>query len=241
MNGHETPAYGLWTLVLINSGIFILFAFSFFKPKTKRDWRTFGTFSAFIVALFVEMYGFPLTIYLLSGWLAKKFPGIDFLTHDAGHIWYRVFGFEGDPHWNPLHILSNLLIVAGFLLLASAWRVLFQAQRSGTLATAGPYAHIRHPQYVAFILIMIGFLFQWPTLVTLVMFPILVAIYVRLARHEEREVAAHFGALWDRYVKSTPAWLPRLPSHRRRQDEQASRGAEGGTGEDVGHAHDRTR
>jgi protein-S-isoprenylcysteine O-methyltransferase Ste14 len=203
-------AYGLWTLVLINSAIFILFAFSFFKPKTKRDWRTFSTFSAFIVALFVEMYGFPLTIYLLSGWLVKRFPGIDFLSHDAGHIWYRIFGFEGDPHLNPIHILSNVLIVAGFFLLAGAWRVLFKAQQEGTLATAGPYRRIRHPQYAAFIVIMLGFLFQWPTLVTLVMFPILVTIYVRLAHREEREVAAEFGKTWTTYAKATPRWFPRL-------------------------------
>lgn len=64
---HTTSAYGLWGLVIINSLVFIIFAFSFFKPNSPRDWRTFGTFAAFIVALFVEMYGVPLTIYLLAG------------------------------------------------------------------------------------------------------------------------------------------------------------------------------
>ena len=206
----DLPAYGLWTLVVINSAIFIIFAFSFFKPKTKRDWRTFSTFSAFIIALFVEMYGFPLTIYLLSGWLAKQFPGVDFLSHDAGHIWYRIFGFEGDPHLNPIHILSNVLIVAGFFLLAGAWRVLFVAQKANKLATSGPYHYIRHPQYAAFITIMVGFLLQWPTLVTLVMFPILVVVYVRLAHREEREVAREFGATWSGYAAKTPRWFPRL-------------------------------
>ena len=209
-HGNALPAYGLWVLVLINSAVFIIFAFSFFKPKTKRDWRTFSGFSAFIVALFAEMYGFPLTIYLLSGWLARRFPGVDFLSHDAGHLWYRVLGFSGDPHSNPIHILSNVLIVAGFFLLSAAWRVLYAAQKEGTLATSGPYAYVRHPQYIGFIVIMIGFLLQWPTLLTLVMFPILVTVYVRLAHREEREVAAALGEAWRRYASVTPGWIPRL-------------------------------
>jgi len=202
------PAYGLWSLVIINSAIFVLFAFSFFKPKTTRDWRTFGTFSAFIVALFVEMYGFPLTIYVLSGWLTRTFPDVDPLRHDFGHLWYGLLGFKGDPHLNPIHIASNLLILGGFILLSSAWTVLYRAQRTGTLATAGPYTSIRHPQYAAFIVIMIGFLLQWPTLVTLVMFPILVVTYIRLAHREEREVRAEFGEVWDRYAAHTPGFIP---------------------------------
>jgi hypothetical protein len=68
------PAYGLWSLVLINSLVFIIFAFSFAKPQSKRDWRSFGAFSAFIVSLFSEMYGYPLTIYMLSGWLQSRYP-----------------------------------------------------------------------------------------------------------------------------------------------------------------------
>jgi len=206
----DAPAYGLWSLVIIESAVFIIFAFSFFKPKTKRDWRTFASFSAFIVALFVEMYGFPLTIYLLSGWLARRFPGIDPLGHDFGHLWYTLLGFKGDPHLNPIHIASNLIIVAGFLLLSFAWRVLYNAQRERTLATSGPYAYVRHPQYVAFILIMFGFLLQWPTLITLIMFPILVTVYVRLARREEAEVRAEFGHAWDEYAARTRGFIPRL-------------------------------
>ena len=93
MNG--SPAYGLWSLVVLNSAVFLMFAFSFFKPQTTRDWRTFGAFAAFIVALFVEMYGFPLTIYLLSGWLQTRYPGLDLLSHNAGHLWSTLLGDSG--------------------------------------------------------------------------------------------------------------------------------------------------
>jgi len=214
----DAPAYGLWSLVFINSAIFIIFAFSFTKPRTSRDWRSFSAFSAFIVALFVEMYGFPLTIYLLSGWLVRKYPGVDFLSHDAGHLLNTFIGWKIDSHFDPLHILSNILIFGGFILLSAAWKVLYEAQRAGTLATTGPYAHVRHPQYDGFIVIMLGFLLQWPTLITLIMFPILVAMYVRLARHEEREVLAEFGEKYGRYMRSTPAFLPWLKATRRRQE-----------------------
>lgn len=207
-------AYGLWPLVIINSLIFIIFAFSFFKPRTTRDWRSFSAFSAFLVALFTEMYGFPLTIYLLSGWLGSRYPGIDFMSHDAGHLLEVLFGWRANPHFGPFHIASNVLIFGGFILLASAWKVLYEAQRTHQLATTGPYARVRHPQYAGFVLIMAGFLLQWPTLITLVMFPILVYMYVRLARREEREVAAEFGEEYARYAARTPAFFPRWGSTR---------------------------
>jgi len=205
----DQPAYGLWSLVAINSLIFIIFAFSFAKPQSERDWRSFSAFAAFIVALFVEMYGFPLTIYLISGWLVRRYPGLDPFSHDAGHLWNTLFGWKGDPHFDPLHLLSNILIFGGFILLSAAWKALYEAQRTQRLATTGPYAYVRHPQYGGFILIMLGFLFQWPTLITLIMFPILVTMYVRLARREEKEVLAEFGEEYRRYMASTPAFVPR--------------------------------
>ncbi|KVR98381.1 methyltransferase family protein [Burkholderia vietnamiensis] len=205
---HDQPAYGLWLLVFLNSAIFILFAFSFFKPATARDWRTFGAFAAFIIALFVEMYGFPLTIYLLSGWLQTRYPGLDLLSHDAGHLWWTLLGEKGDPHFGVLHIASYVLLAYGFYLLSKSWQVLYHAQRRSTLATAGPYARIRHPQYVAFVLILLGFLLQWPTLLTLVMFPILLIMYGRLAVNEEAEMRARFGAEFERYAQATPRFFP---------------------------------
>jgi protein-S-isoprenylcysteine O-methyltransferase Ste14 len=205
----EAPAYGLWPLVAINAAVFIIFAFSFSHPRTGRDWRSFGAFSAFLIALFTEMYGFPLTIYLLSGWLQSRFPGIDPFSHDAGHLPEVLLGYKGDPHFSPLHLLSYVFIGGGFILLSAAWNVLFTAQREHRLATSGPYARVRHPQYVGFVLIMLGFLLQWPTLLTFVMFPILVTMYVRLARREEREALAEFGDVYARYMAAVPAFLPR--------------------------------
>jgi protein-S-isoprenylcysteine O-methyltransferase Ste14 len=207
-------AYGLWSLVVINSLVFIIFAFSFAKPQTGRDWRSFGAFSAFIVALFTEMYGYPLTIYLFSGWLGSRYPGIDFLSHDAGHLLEMLFGWRANPHFGPFHVLSSVFIFGGFILLAKSWDVLYKAQREHKLATTGPYAYVRHPQYVGFIVIMLGFLLQWPTLITLIMFPILVYMYTRLARREEREVIAEFGDQYIRYASGTPAFFPRLGSSR---------------------------
>lgn len=209
MNTQSTPAYGLWTLVIINSLVFIIFAFSFTKPQTARDWRSFGAFSGFIVALFAEMYGFPLTIYLLSGWLSARFPGVDFLSHDAGHLLELLFGTRIDPHFGPFHLLSYVFIGGGFWLLSAAWSVLYRSQRDGHLASTGPYARIRHPQYAAFILIMFGFLLQWPTILTLAMFPVLCVMYVRLARTEEKEAERVFGDDWVRYAARTPRFVPR--------------------------------
>lgn len=208
------PAYGLWSLVIINVGVFSLFAYSFTRPRTARDWRSFGGFTAFLVALFAEMYGFPLTIYLLSGWLQQRYPGLDLLSHDAGHLWETLVGWRGDPHLNPMHLLSNLVIAGGFILLGRSWPVLHAAQRQGELATTGPYAYVRHPQYVAFVAIMLGFLLQWPTLLTLVMFPVLTGAYVRLARREEQEVQAAFGERYGRYAARTPALIPHVRRRR---------------------------
>ncbi|KRB96730.1 isoprenylcysteine carboxyl methyltransferase [Hydrogenophaga sp. Root209] len=205
---HASSAYGLWTLVVFNSALFLMFAFSFFKPQTGRDWRTFGAFAAFIVALFVEMYGFPLSIYLMSGWLQTKYPNLDLLSHDSGHLWSTLLGETGDPHLGVLHIASYLFLGYGFYLLSTSWKVLYHAQRRNELARTGPYSRVRHPQYVAFVLILLGFLLQWPTLLTLVMFPVLLVMYARLSITEEAEMQKRFGSEFEAYAASTPRFLP---------------------------------
>jgi protein-S-isoprenylcysteine O-methyltransferase Ste14 len=206
----EVSAYGLWSLVVVNSAVFILFTFTFFKPRTSRDWRSFGAFSAFLVALFAEMYGFPLTIYLLSGWLQSHYPGVNWLSHDAGHLLEMMFGWKANPHAGPFHVLSFVLIGGGFVLIATGWRILYESQREHRLATSGIYAWVRHPQYDGFILVMLGFLLQWPTLLTLAMFPVLVVMYVRLARSEEADALAEFGPEYRRYMHDVPGFIPRF-------------------------------
>ena len=205
-------AYGLWSLVILNSAIFIIFAFSFAKPQTKTDWRSFGAFSAFLVALFTEMYGFPLTIYMLSGWLQSAYPDINWLAHDSGHLLEMTLGWEGNPHFGPFHMLSFVFIGGGFWILSAAWNVLYKAQREGKMAVTGLYEKVRHPQYIGFIAIMFGFLLQWPTIPTLVLFPILTYMYVRLAKKEEKDSKERFGKAWDDYAAHVPAFIPKFSS-----------------------------
>lgn len=233
--GGSSAVYGLWPLVAVNSGALIIFALSFTRPRTGRDWRSMGAFSAFLVALFTEMYGFPLTIYLLSGWLGARFPAADIFSHQNGHLWQTLFGWSGDPHTNPIHLASTALIVGGFLLMAEAWTHLHRAQRTGRVATTGPYRYVRHPQYLGFIAIMVGFLVQWPTLITLIMFPILLRLYIRLARREERGLLAELARTGEstdatertdayaEYVAGTPAFLPRLSLVGRRARDRAGK------------------
>ena len=202
--------YGLWPLVVLDTAVFAAFAVSFFHPRTRRDWRVMGGFGAFIAALFTEMYGFPLTIYLLSGPLGSRFPLLR-ADHAGGHLWNDLIGWSGDPHLSPFHLVSYVLIGAGFWVIAVAWRHLYAAARDQRVAVAGPYAWVRHPQYLGFLAVMVGFLVQWPTLPTLLMFPVLVLAYRRLARGEEREIAAAFGKEWAAYAAVTPAFLPHRP------------------------------
>lgn len=200
--------YGNWLLVIVNIVIFLYFIQSAFRPRTKTDWTTLRYLGAFIVALFAEMYGFPLTIYLLTSFFGSKL-GLDF-THNNGHILNTLLGLKGDPHFNILHIISYALIIGGFILLGNAWNILYRAYKRGRLAKTGVYHFIRHPQYTAFILIIVGFLLQWPTLITLVMAPILIWRYVRLAKIEEQEMLEKFNGSYRVYMHKTPGFIPSI-------------------------------
>ena len=205
-----TYDYGNWLLVFGISTIFLLFLFDAFKPKTPTDWRTFGSLAAFIVALFAEMYGFPLTIYLVTAWFGAKLPQLN-VSHSSGHLWEVLLGNTGDPHISILHIISNVSLVGGILLIGTAWKVLYAAVKNATIATTGPYRYIRHPQYMGFIFIIIGFLLQWPTIPTLLMAPLLIGRYVVLAKREEQRIGKEHAVQYNRYRHTTPGWFPSVP------------------------------
>lgn len=219
--GIENYAYGLWSLVLFNSILFVGFLYSFAKPNTKVEWRSFGLFSGFLVALFVEMYGFPLTIYFLTSWLGSKYPVMNPFSHENGHLW-GVFFHTGTGHFSWPHILSNILIVVGALIISSGWRSVHQAQ--GKIATDGLYRYVSHPQYTGFILVILGFLVQWPTIITIAMAPILIIRYVFLAKKEEKDMLSQFPVEYASYLKNRPRFFPTIAQLISSKNEQKSRG-----------------
>ncbi|MCW9012776.1 MAG: isoprenylcysteine carboxylmethyltransferase family protein [Gammaproteobacteria bacterium] len=198
-------AYGMWIVVVFNVGIFLFFFLSFLPPKGKIEWRNMGMVTAFLIALFSEMYGFPLTIYLLTGWLGDAYPVLQPFSHKLGHLWVVVFG-GSDLAWFLVMVSSLFLMIAGYVLLSKGWRQVHGAH--GNMVTDGVYSYARHPQYTGLFLVIGGFLVQWPTFLTVLMAPVLVYAYVRLARSEEQIMQARFGENYERYSKSVPAFVP---------------------------------
>jgi protein-S-isoprenylcysteine O-methyltransferase Ste14 len=200
-------AYGFWFLVVVNVGLFAFFILSFLTPLKKREWRSMGATLAFFVALFTEMYGFPLTIYILTGILGNKYPALNPFSHASGHLWLAFFG-GGPAMMTVIHIISNGLVFIGFMIMWKGWKLIHGAK--GELVTGGPYAYVRHPQYSGLFLVMIGMLIQWPTIITAFMFPVLVYVYYRLSKREEGDIIELFGDEYKRYAERTPMFIPRL-------------------------------
>lgn len=198
-------AYGMWVIVIFNIGLFLFFILSYLTPKGQLEWRNMGVVIAFIVALFSEMYGFPLTIYLLTGWLGDAYPVLQPFNHKFGHLWVVVFG-GSDEAWATVMGLSLLIMLAGFVLMSKGWRQVHAGH--GELVIEGVYAYVRHPQYTGLILLIVAFLVQWPTLLTVIMAPILLYAYVRLARSEERMMQAQFDDVYLEYAKDLPKFFP---------------------------------
>lgn len=190
--------YGYWGLVLINVVLFSLFISLLpYRRQGRAAKASKGILAAFIVALFAEMYGFPLTIYFLSWLVGYQNP----LTHESGHLLFPELGML-----SPLHFLSFAMIGGGILLVIEGWSKIYNAK--GSLVTYGVYSYVRHPQYLGIFLVTSGFLLQWITIPTAIMFPVLVLMYYRLAKKEEEEMQALFGDEYRRYKVSVPMFLP---------------------------------
>ncbi len=201
-----TYAYGRWAAVLMGIGIFSFFVISFLVPTEKREWRSLGVYEAFIIALFTEMFGFPLTIYILT-----SFFGIPLsLGHMQGHLLATALSMLGiidlAGAWLVVMVVSLALILAGFILISSGWSHIYRSK--GELVTDGIYRYTRHPQYLGLMLITLGLLVQWPTIITLAMWPILILMYYRLAKREELEMEAKFGGAYIEYKRRVSMFFP---------------------------------
>lgn len=203
----ESYAYGMWSVVALNVGIFIFFVFSFLKPKKRWEWRSMGVYSAFVVALFTEMYGFPLSIYALTSVLGSRYPVTNPFSHINGNLLAVLFG--GSEVVSGLFMfLGGAVMFAGLVIMGRAWKLIHRA--GGELVTEGIYGWVRHPQYLGLLFIIAGMLIQWPTVVTLAMSPVLLGVYYRLARREEKEMEGQFGERYRDYRRVVPMLLPRL-------------------------------
>ena len=197
--------FGNWGLVLVSVVIFTIFSLGFIVPFKKRDWRSLGVYEAFLVALFTEMFGFPLTVYILTSLLGFNIP----LTLRGGHLFVGLLEKAGfQQAYLAVHVMSGGLILAGVILVIWGWKKVYYS--GGMLVKDGPYRYVRHPQYLGLYSVALGLLIMWPTFLTLAMFPVLVNMYYRLARREEREMMERFGDEYRGYKSKTGMFLPRI-------------------------------
>lgn len=196
--------YGHWGLVAIIVVLVSWLLYRFVVPSRRREWAGAGIVQAFIIALYAEMYGFPLTIYLLTGFLGIDIP----LDSMPGHLWATLLGY-GMVGGAIEMLLGGVFIVLGILLVIAGWRHVYQARREERFAQDGLYGVIRHPQYTGIMFAVFGQIIHWPTVITVALFPVIVLAYVVLARREERDLLHRFGAPYRDYMRRVPRFFPR--------------------------------
>lgn len=195
--------YGHWDLVAVVVGVVSWLLYRYVAPRSWREWAGAGLVQAFIIALYAEMYGFPLMIYLLSGFLGLDIPR----TAYRGHLWAKLLGYGLTGAIIEM-MLGAIFILVGIVLLVRGWTAVYWASRQGRMAQEGPYAIVRHPQYTGIMLAVFRQVVHWPTLITVALFPLIVLAYVLLARKEEQDMAHRFGAAYEAYRKRVPMFLP---------------------------------
>jgi len=203
--------YGNWRDVFVVSAAFLVFVLGLVWPRGPAEWRNAGMYSAFLMSLFVEMFGVPLTIFLLAPLIDA--PALGFGLSES-HLWaYLLDRAQVVPLDWGVHIVMTIslaLIAIGMALVAVGWAQVFGARYQ--LVTSGIYRFVRHPQYLGLILVIVAFNIQWPTILTLAMAPVLIVMYVRQARREDEELEARFGEAFVGYALRVPAFVPRLPA-----------------------------
>jgi len=203
MNGNIAHS-GVWALAAIMIVIASWVLYRYLAPKTWYEWASAGLVQAFIIALYAEMYGFPLTIYLLV-----RFFGLDSPNLNAS-LWSTLLGV-GELGMMIAMILGYTLLFIGIGLFIQGWRQLYRARQKNQLVTTGLYRFVRHPQYTGLFISLFGEgIVHWPTLFSVAIFPIIVLAYTLLARSEERKVLAQFGDEYRAYQARVPMFIPRM-------------------------------
>lgn len=196
--------YHNWWLVGVYVVLLAVFLYGILRPRTRSQWRSAGMAQAWVIALYAEMYGLPLTMYGLAALTGQT----EYTTnHFRGHAWAYVFGW-GDTGAIVSNVVGQSFIATGAIIALLGWRQVYRGR--GVLVQTGLYRRIRHPQYTGFFLFLTGSLINWPTLITIVMFPLLCWTYYRLAREEESDAVVAFGDDYRAYQQVSGMFLPRM-------------------------------